>query len=379
MPNPSINNERVYRALRRRGYSKEQAARIANAQAHKAAALSDVGSLSWLAAAAFATFKHPGHSNQKIHGRRGGAGQAGQAAYQQARAGGASVSDARAQGRAATAAERGREQTERRAQRTDRLSAQAQRARAAANSGQVTEAQRARLHERADRLEARARGERVGPRKPAPPPKPAEAPKQEPKTFRTAQQADKHHAERTGIDAKNLSKAEDQAVRSYQGYGYETINGTLRSGRRGDADERRIVRDLDSAMERSRLTEPVTTYRGMVAPPGSHAASFIDGLRPGSTFTDSAYTSTTVDPKGVQRFLGNLGPQPRGTRQVQMTVRVPAGSRGIYMNRAAPPRGYTNFTKEYELLLARGGSYRVVSRSDKGTTTTIEVEYVPGP
>jgi hypothetical protein len=36
MPNPSIKNERMYRALRRRGYSKEQAARISNAASHKA-------------------------------------------------------------------------------------------------------------------------------------------------------------------------------------------------------------------------------------------------------------------------------------------------------------------------------------------------------
>jgi hypothetical protein len=35
MPNPSIKNERVYRALRRRGYSKESAARISNAQAKR--------------------------------------------------------------------------------------------------------------------------------------------------------------------------------------------------------------------------------------------------------------------------------------------------------------------------------------------------------
>lgn len=36
MPNPSIKNERVYRALRRRGYSKESAARISNAQKRRA-------------------------------------------------------------------------------------------------------------------------------------------------------------------------------------------------------------------------------------------------------------------------------------------------------------------------------------------------------
>jgi 2'-5' RNA ligase len=108
-------------------------------------------------------YKHGKH-NQATHGRKGRAGRAGAAAYSAARAGGASLAEARAAGRQATAAERAAERAERAQKRASGLQDQAARARRAANSDQVTPAQRARLLEKADRLEARARGETVGPR-----------------------------------------------------------------------------------------------------------------------------------------------------------------------------------------------------------------------
>jgi hypothetical protein len=107
--------------------------------------------------------KHGKH-DQRSHGRKGRAGRAGAAAYSAARAGGASLAEARAAGRQATTAERAAERAERAQKRTSSLQTQAERARRAANSDQVTPAQRARLLEKADRLEARARGETVGPR-----------------------------------------------------------------------------------------------------------------------------------------------------------------------------------------------------------------------
>ena len=110
--------------------------------------------------------KHGSH-NQASHGRRGRAGRAGKAAYSSARAGGASHGEALAAQKQTTAAERTKEKQERSEARTARLQTQAQRARQAANSGQVTDAQRARLIDKADRLDARARGETVGPRQSA--------------------------------------------------------------------------------------------------------------------------------------------------------------------------------------------------------------------
>lgn len=142
--------------------------------------------------------KHGKH-NQATHGKKGRAGQAGAAAYASARAGGAGHSEALQAQRAATQAERQTIRQEGAQRRTERLQTQAQRARAAANGGQVTEAQRAALLQKADRLDARARGERVGP-----------AQKPQPVAARTSEQVtrDFYATER---EAKNIGAALSRA------------------------------------------------------------------------------------------------------------------------------------------------------------------------
>jgi hypothetical protein len=105
--------------------------------------------------------KHGKH-NQATHGRKGRAGRAGAAAYKQARAGGASLSEARAAGKVATAEERTKEKAEAAEKRRAGLVSRAADKRILADSGKVTPAKAERLRLEADRLEARARGERVG-------------------------------------------------------------------------------------------------------------------------------------------------------------------------------------------------------------------------
>lgn len=122
-----------------------------------------VKTLTWRWALPFDEAIKHGRHNQASHGRRGRAGRAGASAYASARAGGANHSEARAAGVAATAAEREKIKAETAQARVARLQTQAALARRAAASGQVTDAQRAALLAKADRLEARARGETVGP------------------------------------------------------------------------------------------------------------------------------------------------------------------------------------------------------------------------
>lgn len=124
--------------------------------------------------------KHGKH-DQSTHGRKGRAGKAGAAAYASARASGASHQEAREAQKQATTQERLAMRAEVQQRRTERLKGQAERARRAANSGQVTESQRAALLDRANRLEARARGERVGPKQKPAPPAPVAKPKRAPR------------------------------------------------------------------------------------------------------------------------------------------------------------------------------------------------------
>ncbi len=106
-----------------------------------------------------AAVKH-GRHNQATHGRRTGRRAAFGSAYSAARSGGASVSEARARAREESTAFAQQERAQRQQQRTERLQTRAQYARRASESSQGTEVQRRQSLQRAERLEARIRGEK---------------------------------------------------------------------------------------------------------------------------------------------------------------------------------------------------------------------------
>jgi hypothetical protein len=108
-----------------------------------------------------AEIKHGKH-NQASHGRKGRAGKAGSAAYKQARAGGASVAEAREVGRAATADERLKERGEVAARRISGLEARQNKIYELMNSGndRTTPVQRQRYREQWNRLDQRIAKER---------------------------------------------------------------------------------------------------------------------------------------------------------------------------------------------------------------------------
>jgi hypothetical protein len=192
----------------------------------------------------------------------------------------------------------------------------------------------------------------------------------EPRTFRTAAQADAYYRENAPVQAADLSAKEARALRAYQGTGYQDINAALRSGKRGNAEERAVIAGVDSTMQRSRLREPAEVHRGMVVQPGTPAARILDSLRPGATFRDSGYTSTTVDKSVADNFTRSGA---RGASQVAVKIRVPVGARAVYMNSVLPKQGMLDFTKEREMLLDRNTQFRVVSRRD-GRNGKVEIE-----
>jgi hypothetical protein len=328
--------------------------------------------------------KHGAH-DQSSHGRRGRAGRAGAAAYRGARAGGASVSEARAAGRAATAAERAREREERAAGRVARLQTAAERARRAADSGQVTPAQRQALLAKAENLEARARGERVPNRRPgraAPLNEPGIEPTALPvRRFDDAAAGDVHL--RAAMGGLTLTAAEQDALDFYQGGAFTLVNGRLRgtspwAQREGTAPDRVDggVAGLDSVMGRSRTRENLESYRGMVFSDRDAASwEFAQRLQPGATFRDDGFMSTTIDRQVIQGFSGSsYGEQGPGRIAMDVRVRVPAGTPAIYYN-ALRPDGNPD---ERELLLGRGLTYRVIGRRDlPGGVSQVDIEVLP--
>jgi SPP1 gp7 family putative phage head morphogenesis protein len=152
----------------------------------------------------------------------------------------------------------------------------------------------------------------------------------------------------------DLSPEELDALKLYQSSGYRDINATLRG--RGSVDVADEVAALDSALSRSVIPHDIVAYRA------SSASAVPGDLGVGSVFPDLGFASTSIDPVNGHRYAAYV--MSDGKVPVFFEIRIPAGTRGAYMDGVLEMR-------EYEVLLARGSRFRVIR------DTLIDIEYAP--
>jgi hypothetical protein len=159
--------------------------------------------------------------------------------------------------------------------------------------------------------------------------------------------------------AKGLSPKETRALREYTGSDYADMNRALRTGN-VPAGEQERIETLRKALERGKLEEDITVFRGVrrLADLGVDAAK----LGHGDLIREKAFVSTSLKPSVSQGFGGG---------GALFRIRMPAGSPGAYVNASA--KG-SSIPSEKEFLLPPGGGYRVVEVKRTGTVPEIIVE-----
>jgi hypothetical protein len=165
-----------------------------------------------------------------------------------------------------------------------------------------------------------------------------------------------------------LTPEQFDAVDEYRDIFYTGVNNALRGGPNNDEIQSRID-NLDAAMEGSRLTSDIVTYRGLT----NGSAMFGDRLGgdlTGMEWDEQAYSSTSADRDLAEEFATNTHDL---SRSVVMRMLVPAGVGGITLSDANADGGYP---PESEVLLQRGLRLRVVA-DNGGTPRQIDVEVVP--
>lgn len=186
----------------------------------------------------------------------------------------------------------------------------------------------------------------------------------EPHEFASGSAANNYLMANSSITDKDLNYFESSSLMNYQHNGYKTINGGLRTGDSELLDEHaREIELIDGVMARAQTQEDLLAHRGLLVTPGSAAEALLTSWEAGSTFREPGYMSTTVDEGRVNKFLKSLGTKTRDSTQVDIAIRVPAGTSGVYMNAAIKPEaGRTDYREERELLLARDSHYRIISK-----------------
>ena len=162
-----------------------------------------------------------------------------------------------------------------------------------------------------------------------------------------------------------LTEAQIAAVPSYQAEGvYDVINPALRNGTAQTAENAKIVRDLDAAIEKASFSQNVITYRGLGDDTGQFAT-----LKVGDTFTDLAYTSTSLNP----RIADNFAAGQYVDRGFVLEIQIPRGSRALASDLVSEKsfgeslKDMTNFdllgaSRLNEVTLPRGTTFEVIGR-----------------
>jgi hypothetical protein len=192
--------------------------------------------------------------------------------------------------------------------------------------------------------------------------------------FDTGEAANKYF-KKTSPHGK-LKAKERNALTYYQSLGYARINDHLRGLDVLEGDALTSIQAnidlLDKSLANAALKDNTETYRGMLIEPDNAAGKkLLRQLKPGFTYKDEGYVSTTVAREVAEGFGGGENVDSEVTN-VMMIIRAPQGTPAIYTPVANPDQ----LSREYELLLARGLTYRVLSRKVTDGLVTLEVEIV---
>ena len=173
---------------------------------------------------------------------------------------------------------------------------------------------------------------------------------------------------RQATEAAGLTDRQREALINYTDTGYASMNAVLRGSRFPDpaqqARAERRIREIESALDKAILPEPVTVHRALKLDPARTEellAGFRKSMDSGSPVKLSGFQSTTLDPDYAATFGKGSG--------VLMEI---AAKKGLYLE------GFTENPGEEEMLLPSGLDYRVAGVKELTiggkTRTVIQLE-----
>lgn len=182
------------------------------------------------------------------------------------------------------------------------------------------------------------------------------------RTFADAREADAWGKANYTKWANSLSQAQRNAIEDYRHDAWKDLNEGLRSeaGLAGlPPSLRRMAKNIDAALAKHPLPEPVTVVRSL----DLHSAGITaDQLKPGKEILDKGFTSTSLDPN--KAWVGQ-----------RLEIKLPAGTPAAYVSIVGEGnRG------EFELLVGRQVErYRVVEVKDDAYKTVVLEAILPPP
>jgi ADP-ribosyltransferase exoenzyme len=172
------------------------------------------------------------------------------------------------------------------------------------------------------------------------------------------------------VPGDKLTDKEIGPVSSYTwGGDFVPMNDALRTGgdMSGGMEPQLAVKvaELSSVISEHRLKKPLLVHRAMLntyaSRPGQPLIDMRKELRPGRTFTDYGFTSTTYDPDVAEDFVAPDAPG------IIANIKLPTGTQALSVGDAT---GYD----QREVILQRGSEFRITSTHQEGPHLIVDME-----
>jgi hypothetical protein len=167
----------------------------------------------------------------------------------------------------------------------------------------------------------------------------------------------------------NLPITTMMAAKYYTRAGDEHINGLLRKGKDSglsDAEKQaahEAIPHIDTLTRAHRLKRSLLLHRGAAF----DKDTLNQILKPGHTFTDQGFTSTSGTPDFADEVADEVRRQRKGSHPVRFEIEAPKGSHGVNLAR------HSSFIGENEFLLPRGSAFTTISHKKDGRKHVVRV------
>lgn len=143
-----------------------------------------------------------------------------------------------------------------------------------------------------------------------------------------------------------FSGQETEALTAYKGFGFSSINQTVRANPSALSNEgRQVVNTLDILTHAGVVEKDFTVHRGFRHPSLEGGGSLV-----GKEFTESGFASTSLNPYVPEEFA-------RTAKDFTSEIRLKKGSKGFLL---ASHETWRQGDKESEFILPRGTKFRVL-------------------
>lgn len=153
------------------------------------------------------------------------------------------------------------------------------------------------------------------------------------------------------------SSAQANALATYGGSGYASINAALRHGEGGSTHIKNATKHIDEYLKNAELPEDTTLYRGVK---GEYAKILKSILLEGTKFVDKGFVSTSVRKEISEGFSHGL----------LFKINAPKGTKGAAIG------SYSGHHGEHEVLLPRNTVFKVKSYDPHSGHVEVDVEHL---